>query len=106
MYSARGRVVEVNWRAVHIDTGSGLQVTPNSVLAGASFTNLSRPGGRHNITVPTAFALADSPDLVCTMLNRVAGMLPQRKPDLAPTTVAAGAGRELSTAFAVCSQRW
>ena len=95
--SARGRVVEVNWRAVHIDTGSGLQVTPNSVLAGASFTNLSRPGGRHNITVPTAFASADSPDLVCAMLNRVAGMLPQRKPDMAPTTVAAGAGEYRTT---------
>ena len=44
--TARGRVVEVNWRAVHIDTGTGLQITPNSVLAGASFTNLSRPPGR------------------------------------------------------------
>ena len=43
--TARGRVVEVNWRAIHIDTGSGLQIMPNSVLAGASFTNLSRPGG-------------------------------------------------------------
>lgn len=32
--SARGRVVAVNWRATHIDTGSGLQIIPNSVLAG------------------------------------------------------------------------
>ena len=56
--SARGRVVEVNWRAVHIDTGSGLQITPNSVLAGASFTNLSRPPGSHKITVETTFSAA------------------------------------------------
>ena len=35
--TARGRVVEVNWRATHIDTGSGMQIMPNSVLAGASF---------------------------------------------------------------------
>ncbi len=46
--SARGRVVEVNWRATHIDTGSGLQIMPNSVLAAASFTNLSRPPGAHS----------------------------------------------------------
>ena len=32
--SARGRVVEVNWRATHIDTGNGLQIIPNSMLAG------------------------------------------------------------------------
>ena len=49
--SARGRVVEVNWRATHIDTGSGLQIMPNSVLAAASFTNLSRPPGTHSISV-------------------------------------------------------
>ena len=53
--SARGRVVEVNWRAVHIDTGSGLQITPNSVLAGESFTNLSRPAGAHTIAVESTF---------------------------------------------------
>jgi small-conductance mechanosensitive channel len=31
--SAKGRVVEVNWRATHINTGSGLEIIPNSVLA-------------------------------------------------------------------------
>ena len=29
--SASGRVVEVNWRATHINTGSGLEIIPNSV---------------------------------------------------------------------------
>ena len=43
---ARGRVVEVNWRAVHIDTGSGIRIMPNSMLASTSFTNLSRPSAR------------------------------------------------------------
>ena len=38
----RGRVVEVNWRVVHIDTGNGIQIVPNAALASASFTNLSR----------------------------------------------------------------
>ena len=88
--AARGRVVEVNWRAVHIDTGSGLQITPNSVLAVASFTNLSRPPGAHKIKVPTVFSLDDPPDRVCAMLTRVASELPQLKPDRAPTTVPLG----------------
>ena len=78
--SARGRVVEVNWRATHIDTGSGLQIIPNSVLAGASFTNLSRPPGEHSISVITEFAANDPPDDVCALLVRVAGTLPQLPP--------------------------
>jgi small-conductance mechanosensitive channel len=88
--AARGRVVEVNWRAVHVDTGSGLQITPNSVLAVASFTNLSRPPGAYKIKIPTVFSLDDPPDRVCAMLTRVAGELPQLKPDRAPRTVPLG----------------
>jgi small-conductance mechanosensitive channel len=88
--SARGRVVEVNWRAVHIDTGTGLQITPNSVLAVASFTNLSRPPGSYKIKVPTVFSLDDPPDRVCALLTRVAGELAQLKPDSAPKSVPLG----------------
>ena len=90
--SARGRVVEVNWRAVHIETSTGLQITPNSVLAGESFTNLSRPPGAHRIAILTTFSAADPPDLVCAMLSRVAGALPQRRPDAVPVAVPLGAG--------------
>src|SRR5690349_5820694 len=76
--SARGRVVEVNWRATHIDTGGGgLQIMPNSVLAAASFTNLSRPADAYSISVTSVFGLQDAPDEVCAMLARVAGTLPQ-----------------------------
>src|SRR6478672_3413701 len=89
--SARGRVVEVNWRATHIDTGTGLQIMPNSVLAAASFTNLSRPAGAHAITVTTVFSVADPPDDVCAMLNQVAGALPQLRPDAVPSSSPAGA---------------
>jgi small-conductance mechanosensitive channel len=88
--SARGRVVEVNWRATHIDTGSGLQIIPNSMLAASSFTNLSRPHGDHLITVTTEFAPNDPPDDVCAMLTRVAGTLPHLRADAAPSTVTAG----------------
>jgi small-conductance mechanosensitive channel len=88
--AARGRVVEVNWRAVHIDTGAGLQITPNSVLATGSFTNLSRPPGTYKIKITTVFAVDDAPDRVCAVLSRVAGELPQLKPDSAPNTVVLG----------------
>ena len=88
--TARGRVVEVNWRAVHIDTGSGLQITPNSVLAVASFTNLSRPPGTYKIKIPTVFSEDDPPDRVCAMLSRVAAELPQLKPDSTPKSVPLG----------------
>jgi small-conductance mechanosensitive channel len=96
--AARGRVVEVNWRAVHIETGTGLQVTPNSVLAGTSFTNLSRPLGRHKLTMKTTFSTADPPDRVCAMLVRVARALPQLKPGAVPRAVFIG-GAEYSTSI-------
>jgi small-conductance mechanosensitive channel len=88
--AARGRVVEVNWRAVHIDTGTGLQITPNSVLAVASFTNLSRPPGTYKIKITTVFSEDDPPDRVCAMLSRVASELPQLRPDSTPTAIPLG----------------
>ncbi len=89
--AAKGRVVEVNWRAVHLETGTGLQITPNSVLAGASFSNLSRPPERHTISVTSVFSIDDAPDEVCAMLVRVASELPQCHPDRTPSAVPLGA---------------
>nr|MCW1957939.1 mechanosensitive ion channel family protein [Mycobacterium sp.] len=82
--SAKGRVVEVNWRATHINTGSGLEIIPNSVLAGQAFANLSRPAGGHTITVPAKFSGADAPDEVCALLSSVAANLPHLHPDGQP----------------------
>ena len=90
--SARGRVVEVNWRATHIDTGSGLHIIPNSVLAAASFVNQSRPPGEHAITVKTTFAANDSPDTACALLTRVAAGLPHLRAGAAPATTTSGPG--------------
>ncbi|MDT5179876.1 MAG: hypothetical protein QOJ95_4074 [Mycobacterium sp.] len=90
--SARGRVVEVNWRATHIDTGSGLQIIPNSVLAAASFANLSRPAGEHTLSVVTEFGPNDPPDDVCDLLQKVAGNLPQLRPGATASSAVAGAG--------------
>jgi small-conductance mechanosensitive channel len=64
--------VEVNWRAVHIQTDSGLRIMPNSMLATTAFTNLSRPAGTYRCAITTKFSVADSPDTVCAMLTRVA----------------------------------
>jgi small-conductance mechanosensitive channel/CRP-like cAMP-binding protein len=100
--AARGRIVEANWRAVHIQTDHGLQITPNSVLAATSFTNLSRPPGAHRLSITTTFSESDAPDRVRRLLVRVAGALPQRKSDVAPTSTAAGAG-EYSVSIALKS---
>ena len=83
--SATGRVVEVNWRATHINTGSGLEIIPNSVLAGQAFANLSRPAGGHTINVTTKFSGTDAPDEVCALLAEVAAGLPHLHPDGQPT---------------------
>ncbi len=88
--AAEGRVVEVNWRAVHLETGHGLQITPNSVLASTSFANHSRQAGAHKLVITSTFSLTDAPDRVCAMLSRVAGELPQLHPDFEPTSVALG----------------
>lgn len=88
--SVSGRVVEVNWRATHIDTGSGLQIIPNSVLAVASFSNLSRPPGTHSLIVTTEFALNDPPDHVCETLTAVARALPQLATHSPPSSVPTG----------------
>lgn len=95
--TAHGRVAEVNWRAVHISTADGLQVTPNSVLAGTSFTNISRSGGAHRVSLTTTFAVADPPDRVCELLSRVATALPMRTTGAAPAAAALGSGQYRTT---------
>ncbi len=99
---AKGKVVEVNWRSIHLETGNGLQITPNSVLAAASFTNLSRPTGEHTLTVTSIFSLDDPPDKVCAMLARVAAGLPQCDPDRSPSAVPFG-GMEYHTKIPLSS---
>lgn len=74
----QGRVVEVNWRAVHIDTGAGIQIVPNASLAGSSFTNLSRPTGTHHAPVQVTFGTDDPPHEVIRLLVETAAGLPWR----------------------------
>ncbi len=86
----RGRVVQVNWRAVHIDTGNGIQITPNASLAGSSFTNLSRGDGSYTVTAPVAFTTDDPPAEVVALLQRVASGLPELWPGTTPVAVPLG----------------
>ncbi|OBK21802.1 hypothetical protein A5634_09450 [Mycobacterium asiaticum] len=95
--TARGRVIEVNWRAVHIQTGGGLRIMPNAMLATTAFTNLSRPAGPHKCSITTTFATADPPDKVCEMLTLVAGALPLVLPGTTPTAIALGGGQYRTT---------
>lgn len=92
-----GRVVEVNWRATHLDSGSGVYVLPNSLLATDWFINLSLPRGGRCVDVVTAFSASDPPDQVCAVLTRVAGLLPQLRPDAAPEVTKGPAGEYSTT---------
>ncbi|WP_018599833.1 mechanosensitive ion channel domain-containing protein [Mycobacterium sp. 155] len=95
--SARGRVVEVNWRATHIDTGSGMQIMPNSVLAEASFTNLSRPELSHSLSIVSVFRASDPPDRVCELLTHTALQLPQCRSGAVPRAVPLGGNQYKTT---------
>jgi small-conductance mechanosensitive channel len=97
---ARGRVVEVNWRSVHIETGSGILIIPNSSLAGGSFTNLSRTGGTFPVSTDVAFTTDDPPAAVINLLTAIATELPQRYPGTTPSAVPLG-GPNYSVSFEV-----
>lgn len=90
--SVTGRVVEVNWRAIHIDTGNGITIMPNSSLAEAAFTNLSRPTVAYAETVATTFTVDDSPLEVIELLNEVASGLTYVSAGQEPTSASTGAG--------------
>jgi small-conductance mechanosensitive channel/CRP-like cAMP-binding protein len=88
----KGRVVEVNWRAVHIDTENGIQVVPNAALAGDSFINLSRtvaPFFKAKATF--SFAAGDPPGRVKSALLAVADALPAKLPDVRAAVTPLGA---------------
>ncbi|PZU04380.1 MAG: hypothetical protein DI630_01215 [Gordonia sp. (in: high G+C Gram-positive bacteria)] len=89
--AARGRVVEVNWRAVHIDTGNGLQIIPNAMLATGSFTNLSRiQGPTFNSIATLQYSANDAPGMIASTLLEVARDLPLRNPRLDATVTDLG----------------
>ncbi|WP_425454773.1 mechanosensitive ion channel domain-containing protein [Frondihabitans australicus] len=96
----RGRVVEVNWRAVHIDTGNGIQIIPNASLAGSSFTNLSLGGRAFTVSTKVTFTTDDPPAEVVALLVGVASGLPSLYPKTTPVAVPLG-GSDYELSFEV-----
>lgn len=90
--SVRGRVVEVNWRAVHIDTGNGTHIVPTATLAGSSFTNLSRVTDFYEARTTLSFAKTDAPTDVATLIRDVARDLPLRLTDTPVGVTPVGSG--------------
>lgn len=81
----KGKIVEINWRAVHIDTGNGIRVIPNAELADGSFENLSRSSSPFEASTIVRFATDDPPQAVIDLLVQVASDLPKRHPDGEPS---------------------
>jgi small-conductance mechanosensitive channel len=77
---ARGRIVEVNWRAVHIKTARGILVMPTASLAESSFLNLSRKPSPFEFDIIVKFATDDAPQQVIDVCTRVAADLPSAVP--------------------------
>ena len=74
--AARGQIIEVNWRAVHLDTGNGIVVMPTAELAGGSFTNLSRSPEPYAAQAEISFGTDDPPARVRALLVDVARDIP------------------------------
>ena len=89
----KGRVVEVNWRAVHIDTDNGVQIVPNAALAGDAFVNLSRTTAPYfKSKAVLTFAPDDQPGRVKATLLSVAEALPTKLAGVPAAVTAIGAG--------------
>ena len=81
----RGRVIEINWRAVHIETPTReLQVIPNVELYKGTFANLSRPTPLRTEMVEMGFSYDDPPnrvkDVMLEMLRTTPGVLADPPP--------------------------
>jgi small-conductance mechanosensitive channel len=83
----KGRVIAVNWRATHLDTGNGILIIPNSTLAGASFRNLTQATSPYEASTEVRFATDDPPQAVLDLLVEVATGLPERHPDETPYAI-------------------
>ena len=93
----KGRVVEVNWRAVHIDTENGVRVVPNAALAADPFVNLSKTiAPFFKAKAFFDFSAEDPPGLVKRTLISVAEGLPTKLPGAASPVTGLGSHATLS----------
>ncbi|MEM6867425.1 MAG: mechanosensitive ion channel family protein [Cyanobacteria bacterium P01_C01_bin.121] len=80
-----GKVIEVNWRSVHIMTRNLEQlIVPNSSLAQSKIRNYNRPSPRHREGVAIGFSYNDAPNKVKRVMREAAldtaGVLSQPAP--------------------------
>lgn len=69
----KGKVIEVNWRSVHIVTRElEMLVVPNSVLAQAVIRNYNRPQPQHIEPVDIGFSYDDAPNTVKRVMREAA----------------------------------
>ena len=69
----KGKVVEVNWRAVHLRTADDdLVVVPNAELGKTNFINMSRPVQTFSRSISVNFSLDDPPNRVKEVLESAA----------------------------------
>jgi small-conductance mechanosensitive channel len=81
-----GRVIEINWRAVHLLVGgTQVVVVPNSFLAKGSFANLSRPTRKYRDALVIGFDYAAPPNQVRAVLLEVARGIPAILPEPGPS---------------------
>lgn len=81
----RGRVIEINWRAVHIETPTReLQVIPNVELYKGTFANLSRPTPLRTEVIEMGFSYDDPPnrvkEVMLDLLRSTPGVLAEPAP--------------------------
>ena len=68
----QGRVVNINWRAVHLVTRErDLHVVPNSVLGKEVIHNYSQPTNAHGVLLHVGFSYDDPPNEVKRMLREL-----------------------------------
>jgi len=66
-----GQVIEINWRATHLQTSHGtLAILPNSMTAKARIINLSRPKHVHGVTISLEITPEARPRTVLDALER------------------------------------
>lgn len=69
----KGRVAQINWRSVHLETlANDLVIVPNSAIANASFTNFSRPKPAYEQEISISFSYDDPPHKVIELLRQTA----------------------------------
>lgn len=103
-----GKVVETNWRATHLLTGTNdLVVVPNSDLARARLTNLSSPERSHGVTLTVRFRPSTAPSTMADVMRSVLlssnSILAQPEPSVQTVSLDGGAV-ELELAFKVADR--